>query len=288
MIEIRFHGRGGEGVVVASEILAKSASKEGKYVQSFPFFGVERRGAPVSAFVRIDEKEIWIKELIYQPDIVVVFDPVLLNTVNVFDGLKENGTILINCGKDIEIKKPREDIKVAVVDATKIALGMGLGTKALPIVNTAMLGALVKITELVKLESLVESIEETVKVKKQENIESAKEAYNSVEWKEVPIGFEFKESEFEEIKGEKNLPQIAISLKTTEENKTGKWRFIKPVIEKDKCRLCLLCWKFCPDISIKINKEEKSISFDYSKCKGCGICAEVCPAGAIKMVEERE
>ena len=105
MIEIRFHGRGGQGAVVASRLLAVAAAGEGKDVQSFPFFGVERRGAPVTAFTKIDSGRIYVKSMIYEPDYVVVMDPSLLTAVDVTSGLKEDGVLLVNSGRSPEEMK---------------------------------------------------------------------------------------------------------------------------------------------------------------------------------------
>lgn len=160
MIEIRFHGRGGQGAVTAANILAEAAFLEGKYVQAFPFFGVERRGAPVTAFTRIDEKPIRIKTQIYEPDIVVVLDPSLLETVDVTAGLKEEGIVIINTEKskdEILEKLKKKPKKLALVDATTIALE----TLGLPITNTAILGAVAKATGLVNIESVEKAIKDT-------------------------------------------------------------------------------------------------------------------------------
>ncbi|HIP35033.1 MAG TPA: pyruvate ferredoxin oxidoreductase, partial [Methanothermococcus okinawensis] len=100
MIEIRFHGRGGQGAVTAAKILAKAAFYDGKYSQGFPFFGVERRGAPVMAFTRIDHKKIIVRSQVYNPDYVVVQDATLLDTVNVVEGLKKDGIVIVNTTKD--------------------------------------------------------------------------------------------------------------------------------------------------------------------------------------------
>ena len=97
MIEIRFHGRGGQGAVIGSEVLAHAFFIEDKYVQAFPAFGVERRGAPVMAFCRIDDKEIYLRNQIYEPDHIVVLDSSMLESVGVTQGLKKNGSVLINC-----------------------------------------------------------------------------------------------------------------------------------------------------------------------------------------------
>lgn len=177
MIEIRFHGRGGQGTVVASKVLADAAAKEGSFVQAYPEFGVERRGAPVFAFIRIDDKPIYDKSRIYAPDHVVVVDPTLVEAIDVTDGLKDGGWIIINSDKKpAEFKFPSR-FKVAAINATEIAVRNKLGTLAAPIVNTAIIGAVVKILGLTKLESLVAAIREGIPIKREENIQAAREAY---------------------------------------------------------------------------------------------------------------
>lgn len=179
MIEIRFHGRGGQGAVVASNLLAMAAFREGKDVQAFPYFGVERRGAPVTAFTKIDDKPVRIKSQIYEPDHVIVMDSSLLKAVDVTQGLKNGGFILINTDKKPQDVKGVKG-KIATVDATSIAVKHGLGSKESPIVNTAILGAFAKATGIVTLDSLVESILENAPAKKNENAEAAKDAYENV------------------------------------------------------------------------------------------------------------
>jgi 2-oxoacid:acceptor oxidoreductase gamma subunit (pyruvate/2-ketoisovalerate family) len=177
MIEIRFHGRGGQGTVVASKVLADAVAKEGSFVQAYPEFGVERRGAPVFAFIRIDDKPIYDKSRIYAPDHVVVVDPTLIEAIDVTDGLKDGGWIIINSDKKpAEFKFPSR-FKVAAINATEIAVRNKLGTLAAPIVNTAIIGAVVKIMGLTKLESLVAAIREGIPIKREENIQAAREAY---------------------------------------------------------------------------------------------------------------
>ncbi|WP_048147747.1 pyruvate/ketoisovalerate ferredoxin oxidoreductase subunit gamma [Palaeococcus ferrophilus] len=181
MMEIRFHGRGGQGAVTAANILAAAAFSEGKYVQAFPFFGVERRGAPVTAFTRIDDKPIRIKTQIYEPDVVVVLDPSLLEVVDVTSGLKEGGIVIVNTEKSkdevLEILK-RKPKKLAIVDATGIALDV-LG---LPITNTSILGAIAKATGLVKIESVEAAIKETFSgALGEKNAKAAREAFEKTE-----------------------------------------------------------------------------------------------------------
>lgn len=157
--EIRIHGRGGQGGVTAAELLARAAFKEGKWVQAFPFFGAERRGAPVKAFARISDEPILIRSQVYNPDYVIVLDSTLLEVVDVAEGLKKDGIIVINSPKkpeEISIKNYR----IATVDATKIALELGLLVAGLPILNTPILGAFARATNEVKLESVMQTIEE--------------------------------------------------------------------------------------------------------------------------------
>ena len=177
MVEIRFHGRGGQGTVVASKILADALAKEGSYVQAYPEFGVERRGSPVVAFIRIDNKPIYDKSRIYAPDHVIVVDPTLVTAIDITEGLKEGGLIIINSDKKPgEFKLPSK-FKVVTTNATEIAVRNKLGSMAAPIVNTAIVGAVIKILNLTKLESLVAAIREGIPVKTEANIKAAEEAF---------------------------------------------------------------------------------------------------------------
>ena len=179
MVEIRFHGRGGQGAVIASEILASALFAEGKYVQTFPEFGVERRGAPVQAFLRFDDKPILLRCKVYNPDHIIVLDPVLIKTVNITQGLKHGGWILLNSDK-VPHHDQFKDYHLAIVDATGIAIKYRLGAKTAPIVNTAILGAFTRITNLTKLDDVINGIKEYIPVKLQENIQATKDAYEMV------------------------------------------------------------------------------------------------------------
>jgi pyruvate ferredoxin oxidoreductase gamma subunit len=153
MIEIRLHGRGGQGAVTSAELLALAAISQGKYAQAFPSFGPERRGAPVVAFCRIDDQPIRIRANIYHPDLVMVLDPSILRLVKVTAGLKENGILVANTKYSGEEIRKELGIKhaIATVNATKIAREeMGI-----PIANTTMLGALLKAKEVIPLETLI-------------------------------------------------------------------------------------------------------------------------------------
>jgi len=175
MIEIRFHGRGGQGAVTSAELLALAAIGEGRYAQAFPSFGPERRGAPVVAFCRISDQPIKIRANIYEPDFVVVLDASLLRIVDVAAGLKPNG-ILITTNKDTA-EKVRDQLgiknRLAVVDAAKIAAEI-LG---LPITNTTMLGSLTKASNVVKKESFMTPLRERFGRIAEKNIAAFERAY---------------------------------------------------------------------------------------------------------------
>jgi 2-oxoacid:acceptor oxidoreductase gamma subunit (pyruvate/2-ketoisovalerate family) len=177
LIEVRFHGRGGQGVVIASEVLAQAAFRMGFEVSAFPFFGVERRGAPVTAFSRIDNKPIRIKSSIYEPDYVVVLDNSLLRGVDILEGLKPAGRVLVNYpdGKKLPSLPPR--FRYFVVDATSIAASHGIGSQTAPIVNTAIMGGFARMCDTVTLDSVLETIRDIAPAKEEENVSAAKEAY---------------------------------------------------------------------------------------------------------------
>lgn len=173
MWEIRFHGRGGQGAVTAAHLLANAAFLEGKFCQAFPFFGAERRGAPVVAFTRVDDKPIRVRTQVYEPDYVVVLDPTLLRVVDVSAGLKRDGIVVVNATEVPEGVSGR----VVNVDATSIATEI-LGR---PITNTTMLGAFAGVTELVSLESITKSIRGKFRGEAGEkNVAAARAAYEQV------------------------------------------------------------------------------------------------------------
>ncbi len=180
MVEIRFHGRGGQGAVKASDILAMAAFREGKEVQAFPFFGVERRGAPVTAFTRISHQEIRIHCYIYEPDVLVVLDPTLIGAVPLTDGLKPKGTIIINTMHPSGTFSFPDVVNPSIftIDCSSIALKYNLGTPASPVINTAILGAVAKATQLVSIESVIEAIKEKIPSYKEKNAQAAQETYD--------------------------------------------------------------------------------------------------------------
>jgi 2-oxoacid:acceptor oxidoreductase gamma subunit (pyruvate/2-ketoisovalerate family) len=179
--ELRIHGRGGQGAVIASKLLAVALFREGNEVQSFPAFGVERRGAPVTAFLRFDDRPIRLRCEITEPDDLIVLDPTLVEAIDVTGGLKPGGTILINS------ERPPEEypslgarFRIATVDASGIAVRHGLGSRSQPIVNTAIVGAASAVFGWFGMGAVEAAIEEEVPAKLEANAAAAREAADAV------------------------------------------------------------------------------------------------------------
>jgi pyruvate ferredoxin oxidoreductase gamma subunit/phenylglyoxylate dehydrogenase gamma subunit len=156
MYEIRFHGRGGQGAVLASKILAKALSEDGKFVKAIPSFGFERRGAPVAAYLRFDDKVIRQNTNIYHPDCVICLDPTLPKAVNIFEDMKDNGVVVQATKKRLEqLDLPESLSRIGLCDA----FGIALRIFGRPITNSIMLGAFTKTTGLVSLEAVCKGME---------------------------------------------------------------------------------------------------------------------------------
>jgi pyruvate ferredoxin oxidoreductase gamma subunit len=183
LLEIRWHARGGQGAKTAAGLVAKVAVEEGKFSQGSPEYGPERTGAPIQAYTRISDAEIRIHSGIDQPDVVVVLDATLLDTVNVCDGIVPGGIILVNTKDDPAKVRPKlkaDDVRVMTIDATQISLD----EVRAPFPNTPMMGALVKATGAIKLESLFADVEKKFRRKGpaivEGNIRALKRAYDEV------------------------------------------------------------------------------------------------------------
>lgn len=178
MIEIRIHGRGGQGVVAASELLAIAFFKDGKKSQAFPNFGVERSGAPIQSFVRVSDKDILSRDHVYNPDILIIQDDSLIGKSNVFSGIKKSTLIIINSREKlnnlfVKIKKEKDlpknfsEKNILIVDASKVALEIFKKN----IVNTAILGTLAKVPNLLNLKAIFLAVEEKFQDKGRDIIE---------------------------------------------------------------------------------------------------------------------
>lgn len=299
MTEIRFHGRGGQGGVTAAELLAQAAIADGKYAQAFPNFGPERRGAPVTAFLRVSSQPIYLREKIESPDIVVVLDPSLIDLVNVSDGLKPGGLLVINLAahQQSALEKYRAQFQVATVDASRIAVE----TIGIPVTNTAIIGSLIKACHLTAVESMEEPMARRFGKLAGKNLQALRRAFEETELLEAtaaPSPGAAPEKgpacTYEDLLKKEALlvwEQLQIGCDidlpgSTADFHTGNWRSAgRPVIDRDKCIKCGFCHVYCPDLAMNLTADG-SIEWDHRYCKGCGICAEECPKGAIEMREE--
>lgn len=187
MIEIRIHGRGGQGAVIASMVIAHAAHRAGYHIQVFPEFGVERRGVPVTAFARLDREPIRIRTKITAPDHVIVLDPALARSTPVTDGLREDGGIVINAPGPGPLESIQEQWRLAWVDATAIAARHGIGTATSPIVNTTMVGAFAGSSGLLRPEHIEAAMRDVMGEAAPSNIEAALEAYGEVRMLPSPV-----------------------------------------------------------------------------------------------------
>ncbi len=297
MKEIRFHGRGGQGAVTAAELVAQAAISSDLYAQGFPNFGAERRGAPVMAYLRISDKQIFLRERIDTPDVVVVLDNSLMGLSEIMRGLKPGKTIIINVssserGKYLSLAAK---YKLVFVDANQIAMD----TIGLPITNTAIIGALVKSTELISLDSLGEPFKKRFGRLSAKNIDAMLKSYEQTELiNEKPYIDEVlvkNTKDYQEYIKEEALypwPDVEIGCDVhkpgnSEEFLTGNWRTLgHPVMDEAKCISCGICWIMCPEIAFTRN-DDGSITWSGDYCKGCGICVTTCPTKALSMEKER-
>jgi len=278
---------------MAAQALASAAFQEGGYATAFPFFGAERRGAPVLAFTRIDDKRIYRKTQVYEPDFVVVLDEGLIETVNVVEGLRKGGMVIVNSAKKPEEIDVGLDVKLATVDATSVALEV----LKQPATNSAILGAIAKATGLVKIESVEKGIMQIFGDRLGPKVGELNAKAARVAFERTVLGESHGHRQLKTAK--KWLPDVkqmplgaaSIPMETEAglvgpgsfvENKTGSWKVFHPEYDIEKCTMCNFCWFYCPEGCI-YRKPDK-MEFDMEYCKGCGICANECPAEAIRMV----
>ena len=267
VVGIRIHGRGGQGAVTASRLLATAAYYDGMFSQAIPMYGTERRGAPVTAYVRVDDVRVRERELVHTPDIVMVLDPLLSTRQTMADDMAEGGLLLLNAAYPPEEVKTGGNIRIATVNATNIALE----TLRRPITNTAILGAFAKAVGWPKLESIEKAIRKQFSGRIADmNIEAIKRSYDECS-EVIPAPVKTAgESEAIAVGGYGVLKDVS------------SWRVFQPVIDMDKCIGCKNCWIYCPETAIKWTDENKP-EIEWRKCKGCGICVNECPVEAIEF-----
>ncbi len=257
MIEIRIHGTGGQGVVIAAKLLADAAAKSGYKSQCFSLYGVERRGGNVESDVRISDRNIFIHSKLYEPDYVVLMEESFANNPQMISGLKTKGGLLINSSKRPEYFSSLGDFRVITVDGNAIARKWGLKLPTgIPIINTAILGSIIAMIQAVEFDSLSEAIKEGKLPSPEKNVEAAREAYGRV--KLQMAGAVLPEGEEESGDSVVRFPKF-----------------------KGQCDFCENCYIFCPAAAIRLDRKGSSFAIAHKFCKRCGICIEECPRGAI-------
>jgi 2-oxoacid:acceptor oxidoreductase gamma subunit (pyruvate/2-ketoisovalerate family)/2-oxoacid:acceptor oxidoreductase delta subunit (pyruvate/2-ketoisovalerate family) len=277
--EMLLLGRGGEGVVLASQILADTFARAGFWVQSFPEFKAERRGAPISAFLRWDATgPIHRRYKVRDCDVLVVVSP-SPPAPQAISTVKPGGLVVLNSETRFPHTGP---FQVARVPASRIAQGNGiLSSEGRPMGNVAVLGACVRLLIPDGLEFLEQAVASRMGAKAEVNIAAAREGYARCTRQHAVAGDTPVEPAPEPGQGSGPRPVFAVSTTDSRGNHTGSWSLDRPVLT-DECTACALCALFCPEGAI--SRDDGSIVVDYLYCKGCGICEVVCPVrNAIAM-----
>ena len=264
MIEIRFHGLGGHGAVVAAKFLADAAAKSGYQAQAFASYGALRRGGKVESYVRISEEPIQPHCKMYEPDCVVLMDEGLLDDEQVMSGVKDRGKVLINSPKPGKAFPGMDLFDVYTVDAYRIASEKGLVLPGgMPVINTTILGALAGMLEVIRLEDLTEVIRVGTP-KAEKNVECAVAGYEQ-------IIAPFSDEAFVEP-----LQQTDDTIQTS----TERYPVYDPS-KMERCNKCQICYMFCPSLAIGFQPDPFELHIDQGLCARCGICIEECPRGAL-------
>lgn len=290
-LRVRFHGRGGQGAKTASRILGNAAFNDGHFVQDFPLYGAERRGAPMSAFTRFSKDEITERGFIFDPDIVAVLDDSLLGDplANPFVGLRRGGCVIVNTTEPAsQVSPDRRDVFVSTVDLT----GQALKILGKPILSAGIAAAVARVAALGEgglLKGVADELhdiglsEETVA----RNLELAKNIYHQLE----PMKLNTEELDT----GEKLVPLAVVVAGDGSEDilrtgnsglrQTGNWRTFRPEIDYGRCTDCMICYAYCPESAMSLGEDGK-VRIDYENCKGCMVCLTECPLKAISQTRE--
>jgi len=271
-------GRGGEGVVLASQLLADAFGRSGSYVQSFPEFKAERRGAPICAFLRWDERPIHRRYKVQECDVLAVVSPSPPDD-DVVARVRQGGLVVLNREAHLPLAG---DFELAHVPASRIARENGiLSSEGRPMGNVALLGACMKLLAPGDLVHLERAIAERMGRAAAANVQAAREGFERCARQHVLAADVHVERAATVGRPRRRHALFAVSTTDSLHMQTGSWSLDRPVL-LDPCNDCALCALFCPEGAI--TRPNGSMAIDYLHCKGCGICEEVCPVkGAIAM-----
>jgi pyruvate ferredoxin oxidoreductase gamma subunit len=298
MVRIRIHGRGGQGIKTAGRMLGSAMFLEGFEVQDAPRYGAERRGAPIVAFIRADSNPINERGLIADPDLVVVVDDTLMGepTAGVLQGLGRHSVLLIAGGTDAAVWRTRVNPAGPVI---VVPAGHDGGPETLPRSGLASIGAAARLIGTIGRASLEEAVRAEATAAgvtlSPADLHGVLAAYDAMADRQGCVGggerhgrvarpdwIDLRADDVDHAAPAVHRPATSVLVRT------GLWRTMRPVIDRDRCRRCVwVCGEFCPDNAIVVDAEGFP-SVDYDHCKGCLICVAQCPTHAIRAVPEHD
>jgi pyruvate ferredoxin oxidoreductase gamma subunit len=300
MFRIRFHGRGGQGMKTASRILGTAFFKAGYQVQDAPRYGAERRGAPIFAYVRADQKTINERGIINHPDLVVVADDTLISmpAAGVTQGVDEHTLLLINSHEDAETWRQRlnTEARILILEASEEAEDRA----TLPYIGSRCAAAAAALTGVVSREILLSALSEELAHLPaeivQQNHDIALVAFDNlasyagkVTQSGLPSATDYVKPGWIDLPFENAaISNLAIHAGATSVKvRTGLWRTMRPIINYENCSGCAwICSTYCPDGAINVRADGYP-DIDYDHCKGCLICVAQCPPHAIESIAEQ-
>jgi pyruvate ferredoxin oxidoreductase gamma subunit len=297
MQAVRFHGRGGQGAKTASRILGTAAFLEGYQAQDSPIYGAERRGAPVAAFTRIAKEPIRERGMIARPDLVVIADASLIHdpAARMLDGIDERTAVFVNSSMTAEQLGAQTSLpgRLTTLDLTDIALQQVGKRSAISALLGAVAGRLVGLRQESIREAIARELADLGLAAStiERNQVVALQCYDAVRMVSVVAGApqpiapaQLQVPTYEPpTRGTARISAAANSVL----RETGGWRTFRPVLVSDKCNGCWLCFAYCPEGVISMNKDDRPV-IDYAHCKGCQICVHECPTEALVAEREKE
>jgi pyruvate ferredoxin oxidoreductase gamma subunit len=297
MQAVRFHGRGGQGAKTASRILGTAAFLEGYQAQDSPIYGAERRGAPVAAFTRIAKEPIRERGMIARPDLVVIADASLIHdpAARMLDGIDERTAVFVNSSMTAEQLRAQTSLpgRLTTLDLTDIALQQVGKRSAISALLGAVAGRLVGLRQESIREAIARELADLGLAAStiERNQVVALQCYDAVRMVSMVAGApqpiapaQLQVPTYEPpTRGTARISAAANSVL----RETGGWRTFRPVLVSDKCNGCWLCFAYCPEGVISMNKDDRPV-IDYAHCKGCQICVHECPTEALVAEREKE
>ncbi len=298
MLRIRLHGRGGQGIKTASQILGTAAFLSGYQAQDFPLYGAERRGAPIIAFSRINSDPILERGPILLPDLLLIADETLLEDAQAAPlcGSDSETVVFVNSAKTPENLKEKFSLPSLPVTCKLTELCLKHLKNGM-LRSTALAAAGVRLTGLIPFENLMESVEielEAMGITGQplkNNLELAQEIFEKLNPRTIKDREERPLSPTKlmimEQRDVKDAAPFITATGNMAQRKTGNWRIHRPEIDYGECNHCMICYARCPEGVITMDTEGKPV-IDYDHCKGCMICAQECPKHSIKTLWEMD